>query len=114
MVTIKQIESGTARYLDEKVMPMLPQNGAKKVLIGSALTIMVKRIGNLAGHLNDIPMLQSLGVVTEDTIDIESYLDEVAKQLGDETVTLQFLGLDMKFNKNDVRELKAYICKEVE
>lgn len=111
MVTVKQIENGLAKYLDEYFLPNLPDEGAKKIFIAAAATMFVRRIGNVVEQYKTSPALQMFGLVEDDKIDIEAFTEELLRQMGNDGFHLELLGLNMKIFKSDIVKLKKCICK---
>lgn len=111
MVTIEQIEQGVASYLDAELMPNFPADGLQKVLAGTALSIAIRKGGNLMIGLKDNPTIKMLEIMDDQgNIDIDMIKDEFKKNVPDSgfVVELPIFG-KMTFHKSDVDTLYKHI-----
>lgn len=111
MARAEQIERGLANWLDAELMPKLPQEGWQKVIVGTAMSIIIKRGGNLVRNLMRNPVVVALEIVDEaDEIDLDLIRAELKNNIPDTgmKVHLPMIG-DITFRKNDVDTLYAHI-----
>lgn len=113
MVTIEQIEKGVAAYLDVELMPKLPNSGFEKVLAGTALSLIIRRSGNILDSYKDNKMVQLLGLMdSEGNVDVDILAEELKKNIPTEgmKVEVPIIG-SMTFHKEDVSKLYEYITE---
>lgn len=112
MVTINQIEAGTAKYIDAEIAPKIPTNvpngQLKKVVFLSGATYAIhKNIRQYAAH----PMMSKLGAMDEEgNVDLDGILDAARSAVPDTglKVNVPILG-DLTFYTEDLERLAAYI-----
>ena len=115
MVSIKQIEKGAVKYIDQEIAPKIPTNipnGQIKKIAAVAGAVYAVRHGleKLTAH----PALVAIGAVnSEGEIDLEGISEMVREQIPENgfKVTVPILG-DLTFFKEDVERLVAYITEE--
>lgn len=114
MVSIDKIEQGMALYLDEELMPQLQKDGVERVLVGTAASLLIRRLGTVAEEYRDSRFVKILGIMDESgDVDVDVLVEEVKKNISKEgfTIDVPVLGA-MTFHKEDVDKL--YTCiKEV-
>lgn len=111
MVTIKQIEQGVAAYLDAELMPQLPANGVQKVIAGTAMSILIKRSGEIIESYKDNQFVKMLGIMDSDgNIDVDTLAEELKKNMPKDgmKVDVPIIG-ELTFKENDVDKLYEYI-----
>lgn len=104
MVSVEKIERGLASYLDKELMPQLPAEGAKRILAGTAVSIIIKRSGSMIEQLKENKILLALGIVDEvGNVDLELLKDEIKNQMTDSGLRLEipFIGA-ITFKREDV------------
>lgn len=114
MVTIKAVQEGLSDYLDDQLIPKLPNNSMYKILVGTVSAIGVKRFGKIVSELSSNPIVSALEIVKGDCIDIDTLFEELKNQMPEEGVRLQadVLGkMNMSFTKSDIDELRHYIMR---
>lgn len=115
MVTVQQLESGIADYLDEQLMPKLPSNSVYKVLIGAGTSIAIQRMGKMVDELKNNPIISALDLIDSDgNIDVDIIIAELKKQIPNDGIRFQankFGKLDMVIKKDDMEELKRCIME---
>ena len=112
MVSIKQIEQGAVRYIDNEFAPKIPTNipngQIKKIAAVAGAAYAVKHgLEKLAAH----PALTAIGAVNGDgEVDLDGIAEMVRAQIPKEgfKVTVPILG-DLTFFAEDVERLEAYI-----
>lgn len=112
MVRSEQIERGFARWLDSELMPQMPQDGWKKVIAGTAASIMIKRGGQLVTALMQNPIVVALDISRDGEIDLDIIRDEMKKNMTDAglVIDLPLIG-NLRLYKNDLDTLYAYITE---
>lgn len=113
MVTINKIEKGVAEYLDNELMPKLPSSGIEKVIVGTAMSLGIRKYGAIIEGYKDNKMVQTLGIMNnEGLVDIDILAEEFKKNMPSEglKVEVPMLG-ELKFNKEDVDKLYRYITE---
>lgn len=107
MVSIKQIESGIASYLDSELMPMLPQSGLEKVILGTGVSLLLKKNINKIDQIRTMPVVKAMGIFDEEgNVDIETLKDEVKNHLPEEGIKydIPMIGT-ITFRKGDIDKL---------
>lgn len=80
MVTMAQVESGIARFVDREIISALPVSEVKRFGIGVAIAAAIKRGGKVAGKLKDNEFIQLLELVSTDGgVDVD-FMAEVLKE----------------------------------
>lgn len=113
MVTMKEIESGIAAYLDAELMPKLPTSGLEKVIAGTAISLFIKRSGTILESYKDNKVVQMLGVMdTEGNVDVDLLATELKKNMPEDGIKIDvpMIGA-MTFHKEDVTKLHEYITE---
>lgn len=111
MVTVQQIQSGLAAYLDAEMMPKLPANGVQRVITGAAMGLLIKRSGAIIQEYSQHPFVKMLGITDENgNWDLDSLKTEVKKQIDGNgfDIEVPMLGV-MTFHQADVDKLVTYI-----
>lgn len=111
MVPISKIEAGIARYLDAEMLTQLPKDGWRRVAVGAAISIVIKRASAAAQGMTGNKMLNDMGILMQDgNVDLETLRDAIKAQIPDcgmkETVPI--LGT-LTFYRRDVDTLYEYI-----
>lgn len=115
MVAINKVEQGIAAYLDKEFMPQLPSNGLERVVVGTVVSIMIKRSSGVIASYRNHPLVKMLGIINEDDqVDIEIVMEELSKNIPADglKVEIPVLGV-LTFRKSDVDKLYDYIVKQV-
>lgn len=111
MVSINKIEQGVAAYLDSELMPKLPNSGFEKVLAGTALSLAIRRSGNILDSYKNNKAVQMLGIMDKDgNVDVDVLAEELKKNIPTEGVKVDvpIIGA-LTFHKDDVDKLHEYI-----
>lgn len=111
MVSINQIEKGVASFLDAELMPNLPQNGIQKVMAGTAMSLMIKRTGNMVKEFSNNSFIKMLGIMDQEgNVDIDTLKNELKNNISDSgvVVDIPMIGT-MTFRKSDVDNLYNHI-----
>lgn len=112
MVTVEQIEKGFARWLDNELMPHFPANGWKKVVAGTAASIMIKRGGAMISSLAENSIVKALEVAKDGMIDIELLRDELKENMVSTglKIDIPIVGA-ITLNKGDIDVIAQYIME---
>lgn len=113
MVHVSKIEQGLASYLDAELMPSLPNSGIQKVLVGTAMSVMIKKSSNIVEELKNNSFVKMLGLIDDHgNVDIETLRTEFKKNMPEEGVKIEIPVVGtMTFTKDDVDTLYDHIMK---
>ena len=119
MVNINQIERGVARYAESEILPKLNVGGLARIAIGTAVGVVVKRVGTILEAYTGAPALAMLGVVdTGKNIDLDLLMPEVKKSIPAEGIHVEIPNpltgtplAAMTFRADDVDRLYQYIVQ---
>lgn len=119
MVSINQIERGVARYAESEIMPKLNVGGLARIAIGTAVGVVVKRVGTILETYTGAPALAMLGVVDENkNIDIDLLIPEIKKSIPSDGIHIDIPNpltgtplASMKFHAEDIDRLHQYIMQ---
>lgn len=111
MVTIDKIEKGVAAYLDSELMPQLPETGIQKVIVGAAMSILIRRFGTILESYKDNQLVKALGVMDSDGgVDIDILAEELKNNMPKEGVKVDVPVIGaITFKKSDIDKLYEYI-----
>lgn len=111
MVTIDQVERGIAAYLDRELMPILPDTGFQKVLIGTGIGLALRKYKGQLAELKDHPVVKMLGVFDKNgNVDIDVVKEELGKQIPETGLKMELPMIGgLTFHKADVDKLHSYI-----
>lgn len=110
MVTVKQVQTGIVRYVDNDLLPHL--EGMKKIGLGIYMGLASENIGAAIQKYKDHPAVAMLNVVTDDgMVDIDKVYT-VAKPMFDQkqSIDLPLIGR-VTFDGSDVEKLYRYISE---
>lgn len=113
MVSIDKIEKGIAAYMDSEIMPQLPNGGLEKVLAGTAMSLVIRRSGNILDGYKNNKAVQMLGLMDADgNVDVDILAEELKKNISSDglKVEIPMIG-KMTFHKEDVDKLHEYITE---
>lgn len=111
MVSINQIEKGIASYLDAELMPKFPQTGLERVLIGTGVSLLVKKNVKRISELQQNPIVGAMGIFDgEGNVDLDMLRDEVKKNITTEGIQVDapMIG-KLTFHKDDIDKLYNHI-----
>lgn len=114
-VEVKKVEQGIAMYLDKEFIPQLPADGVQRVLVGTAVSIMIRRGSSMLQSFKDHPLAKMLGLFDESgNVDIEIVLEELAKNMPADglQIDVPLIGI-LTFRKSDVDKLYNHIVAAV-
>lgn len=111
MVTIDQVEKGIAEYLDKELMPILPETGFQKILIGTGISLIIRKNKDKIAAMQDNSVVKMTGIFDEEgNVDIDVLKEEVSKQMPKEGVKIDVPVIGgLTFHKSDVEKLYGYI-----
>lgn len=115
MVTMKSVKDGIAAYVDKEFLPQLPSEGVQRLLVGTAVSIMLRRFESIVKSYKNHALIKMLGIIDEnDNVDIEVVLEELGKNMGTTGFTFDIPALGiMTFKKEDVDKLYEYIIASI-
>lgn len=89
MVTVQQIQTGFAAFIDNYVAAAY--SGIEKVLVIGASTLLAANFPNLLKQYENHPMVCALGVVRPESgsVDIDSLYNAFAPRMGAEKIPIQ-------------------------
>ena len=112
MVSMNQLESGVARWMDTELMPKLEEQvGIKKVATVAFALYSLKRGRAALESLSGSSFLSTIGAVDNaGNVDIEGIAEEIRKQIPDAglRVTVPMIG-DLTFYRTDIDDMLRYI-----
>lgn len=113
MVNLQQIQSGIASYLDNELMPMLPQTGIERVLLGTGLSLLIKKNFNKINDLKEQPLVKAMGIFDEEgNVDLDTLRDEVKANMTNDGIKVEVPMIGgLTFKKDDIDKLYTYITK---
>lgn len=108
MVTVRQVQSGITRYVDNDLLPHL--DGMKKIALGVYMGLASENIGAAIMQYKDHPAVAMLGVISEDgKIDIDKLYNTV-RPMFDQKQSMDFPLIGrVNFDAQDVEKLYRYI-----
>lgn len=111
MVSIDKIERGVANYLDGELMPQLQSNGFEKVLVGTAASLAIHKIGAIVVSYKDNKLVKMLDVMDDNgNVDVDVLAAELKKNIPKEGVKVDIPVVGtMTFHEDDVDKLYEYI-----
>lgn len=109
MIHKSRVMYGIAAYIDEEIVSKM-SGSWKSWVIGSAAGIAVSRIDDILAKLAENPIVQTLGLMDGENIDVETIYTELRKQAQKETATIElpFVG-PITFSTADVDSLYHHI-----
>lgn len=113
MVSVNKIEQGVANYLDAELMPQLQNNGIEKVLVGTAMSLAIRKSGAIITSYKDNKLVKMLGIMNEDgDVDVDTLAAELKKNISKEGVKIDIpIVGTMTFHKEDIDKLHEYIME---
>lgn len=115
MITLDDLRNGVVRYIDNELMPEFSQNGLEKVVVGTAIGLIIKKNFSKIETFKDHPLVKLTGVMDDEgNIDFDTLAAEVKENMPETGVSIEapMIG-KMTFKNEDVDKLEKYIKKEV-
>jgi len=113
MVSMDRIERGIAKYLDTEFMPQLRSGGFERVLVGTAASLMIRKVGMIAASYKDNKLVKMTGIIDEKgDVDVEAIAAELKNNITNEGVKIDIPVIGtVIFHKEDVDKLRSYIME---
>lgn len=111
MVSIEKIEQGVANYLDKELMPQLNNNDWERVVVGTAVSLAIRKSGTIVAGYKDHKVVKMLGIMDEKgDVDLETLVPELKKNIPQSgfKVDVPVIGT-LTFHKEDVDKLYEFI-----
>lgn len=111
MVSVNKIEQGLANYIDAELMPQVGRNGLEKVLIGTTVSLFIRRSGSIIESYKDNKMVRMLGIMDEDgNVDVDTLVEELKKNISKDGVKVELPVIGtLTFHKEDIDKLYDYV-----
>lgn len=113
MVTIAQVQTGVARFVDTEIVPRL--SVVEKVIVGGGAGLMTAKLPELIKGYSDNKFVALLALydLEHGEIDIESLYNAIKPYIGADPipVTIPFVGLKLKFTQREIDALYKYIME---
>lgn len=113
MVPVSSIEKGVAAYLDAELMPQLNKSSWERVIVGTAVSLAISKVGTIVAGYKDHKMVRMLGVMDDaGNVDVSTIAEEAKKNIGKEgfNVDVPILGT-LTFHADDVDKLCKFITE---
>lgn len=110
MATIKQIQTGFARFIDNHIAGAF--EGWQKAVVIGASTLIAANFPNLAKTYMATPMVNALGIYNPDagTVDIDALYNAFVPNLGTEKIPIPLPKIGtIKLGREDIDILFRYI-----
>lgn len=114
MVSIDSVERGMAAYIDHELLQKIDTSGIKGFGLGMAATLLIKRGGRLLREYAKLPILQQLGLVSQDgSIDLEALRDAAMSRIPQSGLPIDLpMGICLRVTDADVSAICEYIRRE--
>ena len=115
MVTIDKFKKGLANYADAEIVSKIPENGFKKIMIGTAISLYINNLEKIVMSQKDNFYVAALGVVQPDgAVDAERIAEAIKKNIPSQgaRVNVDILGThiaDMTLYPNDIDNILYHI-----
>lgn len=111
--TMDEVQRGVAAYVDNEFMPHLNENPLKKVLIGAAISIAIKRYSAMVPLLSENAFVKALNVFDSDGhVDVETLLGAVKQQMPKDGVPVDIPSIGtIRLHDADADKLMQYISQ---
>lgn len=109
MVTVNQIQSGFARYVDVQLSGAF--DGWQKAVVLAGGTLIAKNIPNLFVKYANHPAAIAFGVLGDDNaIDIDALYEALIEHIGQDKLPIKLPGIGtLKIGRDDIDALCRYI-----
>lgn len=113
MIPIDRVERGISKFLDMELMPALPKEGVSRVLTGTAMAVVVKRMGGMIRSYQDHALVKGLGVMDDGgNVDVDILREALKANISDAGVKVDIpMGGTVTFRREDVDTLYRYITE---
>lgn len=109
MVTLSQVQSGVAQYIDDEILSKV--SDWRKWVLGAGAGVALSKSSEIFASLKANPIIQAMGVIdANDMVDIDRLHEQFANQARKQAVTFNvpLLGA-VTLNANDVEKIYQYI-----
>lgn len=113
MVSIDSIKKGLAAYLDNELMPQIPDNHpVKKFATGMVFTLLLQRLDGIMQSLGGNAIISASGLITTNGVDIDAVKAAAIANMPEPglSIELPMLG-SMTIHKSDINKLTAFIAQ---
>lgn len=113
MVSVDKIERGVANYVDKELMPQFQGGGLEKVIVGTAVSLMIRKSGSIISGYKDNKFVQMLEIMDEKgNVDVNTLAEEIKKNVPKEgfVVDIPMIGT-LTFHKEDIDKLHKCIME---
>lgn len=111
MITLDDLQRGVAAYLDNEFMPNFSSNGLERVVVGTAIGLIIKKNFGKIASLKDNAIVKMTGVMDENAnIDLDILATEVKANMPAEGIQIEapMIGM-LTFKTDDIDKLQQYI-----
>lgn len=91
MVSIEQVKTGLASYLDKELLPKFAGQPVKQLLFGSIAAIYIKKLDTLLDE-NSVSIIQPLGIIDNGMVDIDLIYEEVKHRINNNGLPVDIPG----------------------
>lgn len=111
MISVNKMQTGLAKYIDNEFLPHIEEDGVKRMLVGAAAGIVIKRMSNIVDELKRNKVVKMLGIVDESgLVDIDILREELSKNMSDGGIRIDIPAVGtLTFNKDDIDKLYSYM-----
>lgn len=110
MATIKQIQDGFIRFVDNHIAGAF--TGWQKAIVVGGATLLTANLPNLVNAYGNMPIVAAMGVYNPEagTVDIDTLYNAFVPHLGTDKipVTIHKIGT-IKFGKDEIDTIRRYI-----
>lgn len=108
MASIKQIQQGAVRFVDNELVPAFA--GAEKILVGGAATLLIANLENIVKQYAANPMVAMLGVYKDGNIDVDAMYQAFAPRFGADKIPVKIPMVGtIKIGKAEIDKIYQYI-----
>lgn len=108
MASIKQIQQGAVRFVDNELVPAFA--GAEKILVGGAAALLIANLENIVKQYAANPMVAMLGVYKDGNIDVDAMYQAFAPRFGADKIPVKIPMVGtIKIGKAEIDKIYQYI-----
>lgn len=106
MVSVNDITNGITKYIDTEFLALLPETGLQRLMVGTAVAIVIKKRTPEA-----VSVVKALGLMdNEGNVDIDTLKTEVQNRMPATGLQMEVPSLGIiTFKKDDIDKLYHYI-----
>ena len=111
MATLAEVKTGVLSFLDREMIGKI--SGWKKLVIGAGINLAMDKSENVYNSLKDNVIIQSLELIKDDEIDIETLYKYIYEEIQKEPISVKtaLLGT-ITLTASDVEKLYQCIIKQ--